>query len=236
MPSILKWRLIVFISSAFSTYESAIRHTQPHGPYVLLGVCFGGNIAFELGKRLEASGELVIFCGGIDFPPDTAFTTEDPKTTSVKDFTFNLLESYDLIETSEERATLETEYADTDDEIFYQSILTRWTVDKLAVVNMSAAKLRRAHNCFMSIVHMLLQPPYKCRGKVTNFDQFWAPPPSCWGESKEVWRRRIYGWENHAHNACFFELEGNHFNLLRGPQLYEFQKMFKARLAVRGVD
>ena len=46
---------------------------QSHGPYAILGRCFGGMIAFELTKRLEAGGAEVAFAGGIDNPPDIAF-------------------------------------------------------------------------------------------------------------------------------------------------------------------
>ena len=57
-------------SDGFSCYFTAIKRTQPHGPYAMLGYCWGGTIAFELGKRLEAMGDQVSFIGGIDNPPD----------------------------------------------------------------------------------------------------------------------------------------------------------------------
>lgn len=53
-----------------SCYLEAIKRTQPHGPYAMLGYCLGGTIAFELVKRLEAMGDEVLFVGGIDNPPD----------------------------------------------------------------------------------------------------------------------------------------------------------------------
>lgn len=34
-----------------------------------MGLCYGGTLAFELGKKLEAMGKDVAFCGGIDNPP-----------------------------------------------------------------------------------------------------------------------------------------------------------------------
>jgi thioesterase domain-containing protein len=36
-----------------------IRQHQPHGPYHLLGLCFGGIVAFEAAWQLQASGEPV---------------------------------------------------------------------------------------------------------------------------------------------------------------------------------
>jgi len=40
-------------------YLLPIRELQPHGPYHLLGFCFGGIVAFEVARQLEASGERV---------------------------------------------------------------------------------------------------------------------------------------------------------------------------------
>lgn len=59
-------RLIIYPSC----YIEGIRRVQPHGPYALLGLSFGGNLVFELTKRLEKGGETVAFAGGIDNPVD----------------------------------------------------------------------------------------------------------------------------------------------------------------------
>ncbi len=57
-------------SDRLSCYLEAMKSTQPHGPYAMLGYCLGGSIAFELAKKLEAMGDEVLFVGGIDNPPD----------------------------------------------------------------------------------------------------------------------------------------------------------------------
>lgn len=61
-----------FDANSYSSYLEAIKRTQNHGPYAILGYCFGGMVAFEIAKRLEAGGEEVVFVGGIDNPPDMA--------------------------------------------------------------------------------------------------------------------------------------------------------------------
>lgn len=38
-------------------YVAALREFQPQGPYHLGGYCFGGNVAFEMARQLEAAGE-----------------------------------------------------------------------------------------------------------------------------------------------------------------------------------
>lgn len=40
-------------------YVDLIRRHQPHGPYDLLGLCFGGIVAFEAARQLEIQGERV---------------------------------------------------------------------------------------------------------------------------------------------------------------------------------
>jgi hybrid polyketide synthase / nonribosomal peptide synthetase FtdB len=40
-------------------YADLIKQAQPKGPYILFGYSMGGNLAFEVGKELEARGEKV---------------------------------------------------------------------------------------------------------------------------------------------------------------------------------
>ncbi|HZP44655.1 MAG TPA: thioesterase domain-containing protein [Candidatus Binataceae bacterium] len=40
-------------------YLEAVRRKQPHGPYLLGGMCAGGVIAYEMAAQLEAAGESV---------------------------------------------------------------------------------------------------------------------------------------------------------------------------------
>jgi acyl-CoA synthetase (AMP-forming)/AMP-acid ligase II/thioesterase domain-containing protein len=47
------------LEAMVSDYVAAIREIQPHGPYVLGGVCLGGTIAIEMAKRLQARDEEV---------------------------------------------------------------------------------------------------------------------------------------------------------------------------------
>ena len=47
-------------------YVQRIRKTWPSGPYVLIGLCAGGVLAFEVGRRLESAGAEVAFVGIID--------------------------------------------------------------------------------------------------------------------------------------------------------------------------
>jgi thioesterase domain-containing protein len=50
-------------------YVRAIRARQPHGPYAIAGYSYGGVLAFEMAKVLEAAGERVGFIGIISQTP-----------------------------------------------------------------------------------------------------------------------------------------------------------------------
>ncbi|MCB1054975.1 MAG: non-ribosomal peptide synthetase, partial [Acidobacteria bacterium] len=45
------------VAEMAEAYLSSIRRVQPHGPYRLAGWSFGGLVAFEMARRLEAAGE-----------------------------------------------------------------------------------------------------------------------------------------------------------------------------------
>jgi amino acid adenylation domain-containing protein len=47
------------VAAMLDDYLAALRHHQPHGPYLLSGECIGAKLAFLLAQRLEADGEEV---------------------------------------------------------------------------------------------------------------------------------------------------------------------------------
>lgn len=47
-------------------YIEAIRTLQPHGPYYLVGESFGGVVAFEMAKQLQAAGEAIALLALLD--------------------------------------------------------------------------------------------------------------------------------------------------------------------------
>ncbi|KAK4152105.1 hypothetical protein C8A00DRAFT_16568 [Chaetomidium leptoderma] len=61
------------LEEVFQTYRAAIKKRQPQGPYAIAGYSFGGMVAFEVGKRLEAEGDKVAYCGSWNLPPHIKF-------------------------------------------------------------------------------------------------------------------------------------------------------------------
>ena len=54
-------------------YVAAMRSQQPHGPYCLAGVSFGGVLAYEMAQQLVSAGEEVAFLAILDSVLPTAF-------------------------------------------------------------------------------------------------------------------------------------------------------------------
>lgn len=61
------------LEEVFETYRKAIKRRQPHGPYAIAGYSFGGMVAFEITKLLEADGDEVRYCGSWNLPPHIKF-------------------------------------------------------------------------------------------------------------------------------------------------------------------
>ncbi|MBN9385777.1 MAG: amino acid adenylation domain-containing protein, partial [Chitinophagaceae bacterium] len=56
------------IRSVASQNIKWLRQVQPHGPYRLIGYCYGVNIAFEMARQLEKAGEKVDYVVFLDGP------------------------------------------------------------------------------------------------------------------------------------------------------------------------
>ncbi|KAI1338797.1 acetyl-CoA synthetase-like protein [Xylariaceae sp. FL0016] len=57
------------LDEVFTTYKAAMKKRQPEGPYAIAGYSFGGMVAFEIAKRLEAEGDEVRYVGSWNLPP-----------------------------------------------------------------------------------------------------------------------------------------------------------------------
>ena len=54
------------ITDMAAAHIEKMRSVQPHGPYLLAGLCAGGVISFEMARQLEDAGEQTLFVGIID--------------------------------------------------------------------------------------------------------------------------------------------------------------------------
>ncbi|MEH0974695.1 thioesterase domain-containing protein [Micromonospora sp. CPCC 205546] len=57
------------VVEAATRYLAEIRTVQPQGPYLFLGLCTGGRIAYEIARQLEARGEQVALLAVVNTLP-----------------------------------------------------------------------------------------------------------------------------------------------------------------------
>ena len=63
------------IEDLAAEYIRDLKKVKPEGPYQLGGYCFGGNVAFEMARQLEESGEQVDFVALMNCaPPNSRYT------------------------------------------------------------------------------------------------------------------------------------------------------------------
>ena len=60
---------LIRIEDMAARYISDLRRVQPHGPYLLAGLCFGGVVAYEVARQLRAQGARVALVGLVDARP-----------------------------------------------------------------------------------------------------------------------------------------------------------------------
>ena len=61
------------IESMADDYINAITEAQPRGPYILVGVSFGGLVALEIAHRLTERGDQIGFLGLLETYPHSRF-------------------------------------------------------------------------------------------------------------------------------------------------------------------
>ncbi|KAL0930031.1 peptide synthase protein [Colletotrichum truncatum] len=204
-----------------------IRQVQPRGPYALLGMCFGGNIAFEVAKALEAAGEVVAFAGGIDNAPNIlqmSFAT-------LRFFIVDLLSTRRLI-TPSEASLLKKEMRDQDPALFPRLVMRRFRT-RLQSAGVTLERLESWHRVFCGTVNMA--EGYAPQGKINTYRSFWADPLEEWGVSKKEWETRVREWGAFADSSSFNFIGGNHYTALTKDHVEEFKAVLDCQLQLCGV-
>jgi thioesterase domain-containing protein len=232
------------LDEMLETYIAGIRAHQPKGPYVLLGLCFGGMLAFELGKRLEGAGEQVSFCGGIDNPPDL---TRVQIRSKPRNFIIDLLHFFQLLDV-DTALRWEREMDDVPDSRFTDAIFARFPDGTLENLDLTVPKLQawqRINDNMQKITRS-----YVPKGSVSKYDLFWVPPLPQYNCTDKEWRHDwLAKWKDYVKGAKqndvdieksqgplrYHLVEGTHFTILRPENVEVFQKALNAAFVARGV-
>ena len=183
------------------------------GPYALLGLCFGGITAFELGKRLEARGHTLSFCGGLDVTPslhDMLRISSDRS--SIQLFLLDLLVYHKVI-TTDQLPALEARFVPLPETEAVAAIAEHFRSQGIEDAGLQAEKIEAWYrvNCMAQAVAKAHVP----RGNVRCYDVFWAKPYETWSVGTSEWRDLVMGWDRFVRDgARYWEVEGHHFSLL----------------------
>jgi thioesterase domain-containing protein len=210
----------------------AIRHHQPHGPYILIGYSFGSMIAFETTKKLEASGQDV-FMGSLNGPPHIKW-----RMVQIDWCELFLNLSYFLGFLTEEEAVKKSiefhKAAYTKTEIL-DKILAVAHPDKLIALDLNAEKL--SHWADISSRLQGLAHNYDPAGKVHHIDVFYANPLLAVSTNKGLWlREHLHRWDDFCGEPVrFHDSPGAHYTMLDPDHVFAMQKVLRAAFRARGV-
>ncbi|MFJ8228489.1 alpha/beta fold hydrolase [Streptomyces sp. NPDC094448] len=210
-------------------YVDAIRRKQPHGPYAVAGYSYGGAVAFEITKALEAAGEQVAFTGSFNLPPHIKYRMDE------LDFTETAVHLALFISLIDEEQAVrlpgELRGAPEDEQI--ERLLATGTEDRLDELDLDRAKFaawaRLAHGL------TLLGSTYRPTGKVRSMTVFCAHPLR---GTKEEWvARELRRWDEHTRGPNrYADVPGEHYTLMSPRHVAAFQAVLRRelRLALPG--
>lgn len=213
-----------------SCYELAIRRTHPKGPYAFLGYYFGGLLAFELAKRFEKTGDQVVFLGGVDNPPD--YKSMIPGLAG-REFFLDRLVLSEFCSQEEALRLLDASADITDLDSFFHFLHEQFSPDDLADRGLTLENALRWEQANRRLWALGLDS-YIPEGRVSTYDEFYAPPHPSLNMTDGEWRDIMHGWKNHAEDANFFEVGGKHYDILVGPHLQLFQEQLNRAMEQRG--
>ena len=216
------------LSEALEIYYSHIKKTQPRGPYAILGYSGGAILAFELSKLLEAGGDEIVFCGGMDTPP--YFQMLLGKT----DWTTMLVHVTYLFELT----TIERAYEIEDDlrqgtrEEAMAKVLQLAGSARRQELDLNQNSLKKRVDVMKSLAEML--PDYEPRGDVKTLDVFFAKERRG-SFPKKVWLDHMSNWSQFTRTAVrMHECDGTHVDMMT-EHIVAFQAVLKAALRERGI-
>lgn len=197
------------VPSAARAYLAALRGVQPHGPYRLLGHSFGGWVAYEMARQLDAAGERVdtLIVLDSDAPGEESRHCSRPQTLA------KLVEIFQM-SVSAPIGLGEADFAALDHEAQLVLLLQRLIAVRLLPPRSGVGLLRGIVRVFGTNLNTRYQPAGSYDG-VLHLVAVPAPEhdPAQAYEPGEL----IAGWRRYAPQTRFWAGPGNHMTLLSAP-------------------
>ncbi|WP_046468446.1 non-ribosomal peptide synthetase [Allosalinactinospora lopnorensis] len=206
------------------TYVEAIRAEQPAGPYAVAGYSYGGIVAFEIAKSLEARGERVDFVGIFNLPPHVQDRMHE---LDLVEGAVNLAFFLSLV-TKEQAAELPDVLRNgmtRDEQLKY--LIDIAPKKRLAELDLDVAKFGAWVDLAQSLVR--LGTTYEPSGDVRSLSVFYAIPLR---GTKEDWlNNQLRAWDDFSREENrYIDVPGEHYTLMGPDHVAAFQAVLRAEL------
>ena len=214
-------------SELVTTYVSAIRKRQPHGPYALAGYSFGAPVAFEIAKALEAAGERVAFLASIDGTPsigDPTARLDFVGSTVIVSFFLSLIDRQQMLDLPQR---IRSTGAHLDDAQVCSYILELAPAARLKELNLDLPKFEAWAALAYSLV--TIGEAYVPSGTVECATVFFAEPLR--GTKQDWLETHLRAWDDFTRRpARYVETPGEHNSLLGPKHVAAFQALLRAEM------
>ncbi|KAJ3564723.1 hypothetical protein NPX13_g7745 [Xylaria arbuscula] len=221
------------VEEAVESYVAAILSKQPYGPYALAGYSYGTMLAFEIAKKLRASGGTVRFLGNFNLPPHIKMRMRqlDWHSCLLHLSYFMGLISEDLSTELEQTA----EFSALPRPEAVRRVLEVSDPNRLEELGLKEHNLMQWVRVSYGLLSLAVD--YEPRGKVDGMDIFHAVPIKTVALSREEWvGEHLSKWSDFCDTQpIFHEVGGAHYTMLGEDHLAEFTGTLKAALLNRGL-
>ncbi|KAI0113349.1 acetyl-CoA synthetase-like protein [Daldinia grandis] len=223
------------LTQVFETYRAAIKKRQQHGPYAIAGYSFGGMVAFEVTKLLEAGGDEVRLCGSWNLPPHIKFRMRELLWDECVIHLFYFVGLMDEATAYTHKPALcaferEGRRLDAIRYLKMYSDPARW--DELGLDE-------EYYLLWVGLASNMqgLAVDYEPEGSVANIDVFVADPLSHVAKNREDWiQNRLAAWKSFVRgDVRFHHVEGAHYTMLNPEYVVNFAKTLRKVLRERGL-
>ncbi|WP_030590841.1 non-ribosomal peptide synthetase [Streptomyces anulatus] len=205
------------------TYVAAIRERQPHGPYAVAGYSFGGAVAFEMAKVLEAAGERVDFVGSFNLPPHIKYRMNEldfVETAVNLAFFLGLIDKQQSLDLPEQLRALPWEERSA-------RLIEIAPPDRIVELDLDPQRFCAWAQLADGLTD--LGRGYEPSGRVRSMSVFYAVPLR---GSKEDWLRdELRRWDEHTTGANrYVDVPGEHYTLMGPRHVAAFQAILRREL------
>ncbi|GAA1889734.1 non-ribosomal peptide synthetase [Streptomyces durmitorensis] len=206
-----------------TTYVEAIRRAQPSGPYAVAGYSYGGAVAFEIAKRLEADGDEVKFVGVFNLPPSISGRMNEITFT---DGAINLALFLELIAAADiEGLTATLRPLPEADQLAY--LVDHAPKRRLIELDLTVERFTTWVHLAQNMVH--LGRTYEPSGSVDDVRVFYCTPLK--GTTQEWLDDQLRHWDDFTRNTNrYVEVDGEHYTLMSPQHVQTFQATLRHEL------